>query len=72
MVYMRTPYYYRRRHRLSDTQLVKVADALGDVAQIMFATFFIPFFIGESPFIRAFIGGGIAVMLWFWSISIVR
>jgi hypothetical protein len=42
---------------------MKGADALGDMAQISFASFFIPLFFGQASFFQAFIGGSIAAVL---------
>ena len=64
--------YYRRQKRLNETQLVRFAEIVGDVAQITFAAFFLPLFVGETTFLRAFSGGSIAILLWLCSISLVR
>lgn len=66
-----TIYRLVRLNELNDVQLIKIADALGDIAQIVFGTFFIPLFFGQVSFWRAFFGGLIACMLWFFGIILL-
>jgi hypothetical protein len=53
-------------------QLQQVADVFSDIAQVIFASCFMPFFFGESSVFLAFAGALVALLLWLWSISLLR
>ena len=65
-------YYSIRRRKLNDAQLLQVASAVNDVAQVVFAVFFIPLFFGETSIFGAFFGVCMASVLWFLSVFLLR
>ena len=64
--------YSFRRRRLNEAQLLQIAAALNDIAQVIIAAFFIPFLFGEVSFLRAFAGAFMAILLWFSSLVLLR
>lgn len=66
------PHRLHRRRKWNDLQIIRSAEIVGDVAQIMFATFFIPFFAGETSLILSFYGLSIALVLWWWSLLLLK
>lgn len=65
--------YSLQRHRpWNDAQFIRLAETLGDIAQVVFASFFIPFFLGGATLFHAFYGVCISLVLWYFSFSLLR
>ena len=66
-------YHSIHRHRgLNDLQLIRFAEVLGDLAQIILATFSIPLLFGGASVFLAFVGLCLAILLWYASIFLLR
>ncbi len=72
IVTMISTYPIRRRRIWNDAQVLKIADIMGDIAQIFFATFALPIFFGKASFSMAFSGIGLSLVLWCLSIYLLR
>ncbi len=69
---MNLHYQPMRRRGMNYVQIKKLADIFSDMAQVTFAAYFIPFFLGQLSFLAAFCGALLSVLLWYVSIYFIR